>query len=259
MAVVKLPPIYKMKLRVNKRKSLKCGLVVLLISSIAAISISGYNIIRYKIDRDNLKENQQIILELVKEEKDEGLTVDFNKLKEQNDEVVGFLKVNGTNIDCPIVKAYDNSFYLNHGFDKKYNILGWPFVDYRNKIDGEDKNIIMYGHNLNDGTFFGSLINVLSSDWQSKEENQTIMFVTEKGTKTYQVFSTYEFKPEKYYITTEFESDEAYTRFLNTIKTRSNHDYGIETSQNDKILTLSSCIGTGQARVVLHAKEINNY
>ena len=82
--------------------------------------------------------------------------------------------------------------------------------------------------------------------------------VTPEQTKLYRVFSTYEYKPEEYYITTEFDSEEAYLEFLQTIKLRSNYNYGIEIGQNDKILTLSSCIGTGEARVVLHAKEISS-
>lgn len=111
---------------------------------------------------------------------------------------------------------------------------------------------------MNDGSLFGSLINVLRAEWQNQAENRIIILVTPEETKLYEVFSTYEYKPEDYYLTTQFDSTEAYTDFLNEIRARSNRNYGVEIGQDDKILTLSSCIGTGEARVVLHAKEINN-
>ncbi len=251
-----------MKLEGSKRKNLKTLFIILFITSGVAVAISGYNIIKYQIDKDktnrnlNLIENSVVVNE--EAEPEDKYAVDFKALKEQNEDVVAYLKVFGTNIDCPILRSYNNNYYLKHGFDKEYNILGWPFADYRNIFDGKDKNIIMYGHNLNDGTLFGSLINVLSADWQNKAENRVIILVTPEETKLYEVFSTYEYKPEDYYLTTDFESAEAYISFLNEIKTRSNRNYGVEIGQDDKILTLSSCIGTGEARVVLHAKEINN-
>ena len=251
-----------MKLERSKRKILKYIFIILLIASGAAAVISGYNIIKYQIDKDktnrnlNLIENSVVVNEDA--EPEDKYAVDFKALKEQNEDVVAYLKVFGTNIDCPIVKSYNNSYYLKHSFDKQYNILGWPFADFRNSFNGNDKNIIMYGHNLNDGTLFGSLINVLSADWQNKVENRVIILVTPEETKLYEVFSTYEYKPEDYYLTTQFDSTEAYTDFLNEIRARSNRNYGIEVGQDDHILTLSSCVGTGEARVVLHAKEINN-
>ena len=239
------------------KKALLIGLLAL---SSAALAISGWNIIKYRIDSDALARIETKIKESVKEndtpDAKNRLEIDFQDLKAQNDETVAYLKVYGTTIDCPVVKAADNEFYLNHSFDKSYNILGWVFADYRNQFDGTDKNTIIYGHNLNDGSLFGSLINVLDADWQSNLDNQKIILATESGTKVYQTFSTYDSVPEKYYITTDFETDEDYQNFLTEIKNRSNHDYGVGISQNDQILTLSSCIGTGQKRVVLHAKRV---
>ncbi len=72
------------------------------------------------------------------------------------------------------------------------------------------------------------------------------------------MFSTYSIKPEDYYINTEFKTDDEFNDFIKTIKSRSIYDYGIEVSKEDKMLTLSSCIGDGSKRVVLHAKLIKN-
>ena len=61
--------------------------------------------------------------------------------------------------EYPVVKGSNNSFYLNHCFDKSYNSAGWIFADYRNKFDNTDKNIVIYGHNMRDGSMFGSMLN----------------------------------------------------------------------------------------------------
>ena len=82
--------------------------------------------------------------------------------------------------------------------------------------------------------------------------------ITEKGQYKYQVFSTYSIKPEDYYINTIYNNDNEFNEFLNKIKSRSNYNYNIEVNSNDKVLTLSSCIGDGKKRVVLHAKLIEN-
>jgi len=103
---------------------------------------------------------------------------------------------------------------------------------------------------------FGSLKNVLESDWQKEVKNTIIVMVNENEPIIYQVFSTYSIKPEDYYITTEFKDGEDFSKFIDTIKKRSNHDYNVNVDSSDSFLTLSSCIGDGSKRVVLHAKKI---
>lgn len=69
--------------------------------------------------------------------------MDLQELRRINPETVGWIKLENTNIEYPIVQTTDNSFYLNHSFDKSYNEAGWIFADYRNKLDGTDKNIVI--------------------------------------------------------------------------------------------------------------------
>ena len=184
--------------------------------------------------------------------------VDFKSLKEINSDVVAWIKVNGTNIEYPVVKGKDNNYYLKHNLKKEYNNAGWIFADYKNKFDGTDRNIVIFGHNTKDGSMFGSLKNVLESDWQKEVKNTIIVMVNENEPIIYQVFSTYSIKPEDYYITTEFKDGEDFSKFIDTIKKRSNHDYNVNVDSSDSVLTLSSCIGDGSKRVVLHAKLIEN-
>ena len=182
--------------------------------------------------------------------------LDFNKLFSVNNETVGWISVPNTSINYPVAKANDNSFYLNHSFDKSKNTAGWIFADYRNSFNGQDKNIIVYGHNRMDSSMFATLKNTQKSDWYDNENNKYLTFTTPDGVHVYETFSVYTIKAESYYITTDFSNDNSYLDFLNTLKSRSIHDFGVSLNSDDKIITLSTCDASGKSRVVLHAKQI---
>lgn len=185
------------------------------------------------------------------------LDVNFDSLNEQNADTVGWLKLNGTNINYPVVQSYDNDYYLNHAYDKSKNSAGWIFADYRNDMNDLDKNTIIYGHGRLNNTMFGSLKNILNPEWYSNKENYIVKFSTQKYNTLWQVFSIYSVKAEDYYITTKFQSENDYNQFLTVIKNRSIKVFDTNLNSNDKIITLSTCKDTlGKERVVLHAKLI---
>jgi len=183
------------------------------------------------------------------------IDVDINKLKEKNSDTVGWINVNNTNINYPFVQTKDNSYYLNHSFDKKYNEAGWVFLDYRNNNDLNNKNTILYAHSRLDKTMFGSLSKVLKSSWYNNKDNHIIRLSTDTENTLWQIFSVYKIPEESYYITTNFNSNKEYTKFLNTIKQRSIHNFNTNLDANDKILTLSTCYSDTE-RTVVHAKLI---
>jgi len=182
--------------------------------------------------------------------------VDFEKLKSVNNQVVAWLKVNGTQVEYPVVQTEDNSYYMNRNLEKKYNVGGWIFADYKNKLDGTDKNIVIYGHNMRDNSMFGSLKIILEKEWYDNSKNHIIDFITEKGNQKYQVFSVYKIEKEDYYINTEFKENE-FAKFVDTLKNRSIKNFNIDVSEEDTILTLSTCADNNKYRVVLHAKKIS--
>lgn len=243
------------KRRLKKKFRIIIVLLLILIFSFGLI-YSLINIFNWKIDVDK---NNNIIKELrnnIKINKeDKEYKVDFKSLKEQNSDTVCYLKVSGTKIDYVVVKGEDNSYYLNHNFNKEYNSAGWIFMDYHNNLV-DNRNIVIYGHNMRDGSMFGSLDSTLKKEWQEDKNNQKIMLIKEDGTYYYQVFSTYTIEPEEYYIKTDFSSNDNFYSFIKELKSRSNYDYNVEVNENDKILTLSSCTNSGKNRVVLHAKLI---
>ena len=183
------------------------------------------------------------------------IDVDITELKDKNSDTVGWINVNNTNINYPFVQGKDNSYYLSHSFDKKYNEAGWVFLDYRNNKNLNNKNTILYAHSRLDKTMFGSLSKVLKSSWYNNKDNHIIRLSTDTENTLWQIFSVYKIPEESYYITTNFNTNEEYSKFLNTIKQRSIHNFNTNLDTNDKILTLSTCYSDTE-RTVVHAKLI---
>lgn len=183
------------------------------------------------------------------------INVDFKNLKNINSDTVGWIQVNGTNINYPFVQTNDNTYYLKKDFNKKYNSAGWVFMDYRNNIDNFNKNTILYAHGRIDGTMFGSLKNITKSDWNKKIENHVVRLSTEYENTLWQVFSVYIIPETSDYLEIDFNSDEKYIDFLEMLKNRSEYKFNVLLNKDDKILTLSTCYNDNE-RVVLHAKLI---
>lgn len=243
----------------NKKKLFNVVMRIIELIFLILLVYSSINIFKWY---NNNKENKQIINEIAESvtinedtNEEKKYKINFEELKQKNSDTVAWLKVENTNIEFPIVQANNNSYYLTHNFDKKYNVAGWIFADYKNKLDGTDRNIVIYGHNMRDNSMFGSLKDVITEEWYNNEENKYITFVTENNYQTYQVFSLYQIKTEDYYIKTEFKSNE-FPEFIDTITKRSKKDFDINVSKEDTILTLSTCANNNKYRVVLHSVRV---
>ena len=248
----------------NRTKIIKILTAIIVLVCFCGIVYYVYDIVTWHAQTSENDEIKQKLNETIdytsqtKNSKETKTIIDFTSIKNDNNDAVAYLKVNNTNIDYIVVQADDNDYYLSHNFEKKYNIAGWVFADYRNKLDESDKNIIIYGHNVRDGSMFGSLEKVLSQKWYENKDNYEVTFITENNSYKYQVFSVYSIVPEDYYISTDFSDENTFSSFVNVLKNRSIYDFGVDVTSNDKILTLSSCIGSGEKRVVLHAKLITS-
>lgn len=176
----------------------------------------------------------------------------FEELLKKNTDTVGYLSVNNTKINYPVVQASTNSYYLNRDFNKRKNSMGWIFMDYRNNAKDLDKNTIIYGHNIKQGIMFGTLKYALNSSWYKKESNQVITFNTPTKNMKWRIFSIYRIPATEDYLKTEFESDEEYMEFLNMLKNRSIYNFNVELNESSKILTLSTCF-SHTTRHVVHA------
>jgi len=233
---------------------------------IIIIVFSGIEIIKWNGDNQKTQEimenvSSAVTQEIIENENGETevvFKVDFALLKEMNPDTVAWIKVNNTNVEYPIVQAGDNDYYLTHSFDKTYSKAGWIFADYRNNVDGTDRNLIVYGHNRMNGSMFASLEQCLKEDWYTNPENRAIRFMTENEDVIYEIFSIYEVKDEEYYIRTDHPDDEYYESFLDTLRKRSIYDFETELNYEDQILTLSTCTNYDNGRIVIHARKVNN-
>ena len=244
----------------NKKKS-NIPSIILMCFFTALLIYSGTKIVIWYMNNQNNKKISEEIAEFVtvdetKEDDEEKYVVDFEKLKEKNSDIVAWLKVKGTNIETTVVKSTNNDYYLTHNFNKEYNSAGWIFADYKNKVDGTDKNLVIYGHNMRDDSMFGSLKWVINEDWYNNEDNKYITLITENETQVYEVFSVYRIEKEDYYIQTNFNTEKEFNTFAQTIKKRSKKDFNVDVNKEDNILTLSTCANNNKYRVVLHAKKI---
>src|SRR5574344_1253255 len=169
------------------------------------------------------------------------INVDFSELKNINNQTKGWIQVNGTNINYPFVQADNNKYYLTHSFDKSYNQAGWVFLDYRNNIESMNKNTIIYAHGRTDTTMFGSLKNIVKSNWYNNSDNYVIKLSTEYENTLWQVFSVYHIETTSDYLQIDFSSDSEYQEFLNKLINRSVYNFNTTINSSDNILTLSTC------------------
>jgi len=135
--------------------------IILLFLSLVILSFSLYKI--FLINKE-LKESNEIKEELIKiaeipevPMEEPTNSVDFDELKKINSNVVGWIVIEDTQVNYPIVQGKDNSYYLNHSFDKSWNSLGSIFMDYRSSNDFSDYNTFIYGHHTKNGSMFGEL------------------------------------------------------------------------------------------------------
>lgn len=233
---------------------------VLLVFFVCVIFFSAYKI--YLWQNEN-RENNELINNLISytndkkiknNNQDDKSKIDFESLYKINEDTVAWIKVNGTNINYPVVKTKDNSYYLNHNFAKNKNSAGAIFIDYRNNLKN-DKNIIFYGHNRKDGTMFGTLNNVLDKKWCDNLDNRRITISYPDKDVFYEVFSVYSIDNEEYYLNTDIKTNEEYNIFLQKINERSIYNFDTDLSSIEEIITLSTCGTTSKTRIVLHAKN----
>lgn len=204
----------------------------------------------------DLSDNDKMILNLYRKFGSyKKSDINFSNLKKENEDVVSWIIVDGTTVNYPVLKANDNSYYLTHDFNKEYSIGGWIFMDYRNSSAMDNRNTIIYGHNLINNTAFGSLSNLFTEKWFNNS-NHKINIYTEDGNYTYEIFSVYYRDAESYYLNTNFSSDTDYIVFLKTLKSRSIYNFDVDFTSDDKIITLSTCTDDNNGRKVVHAKLI---
>ncbi len=166
------------------------------------------------------------------------IEVDFDVLLKQNGDIVGWLYCEDTPINLPVVQSSDNDYYLRRLLDGSWNTAGTLFVDCRNSADFSDANTVIYGHNMKNKTMFGTLSYYREQSYF--EEHPVMWLLTPNG--------DYKVEPVAGYITPTtsdvYSFDQSDEEVLATVRQAvesSTFTSGIEISDGDRFLTLSTC------------------
>lgn len=194
----------------------------------------------------------------------EGMNPRFADLYVRNPDLVGWLKINDTKIDFPVVQTSNNEYYLHRSFDKAETKYGNPFMDYTNHLLPLDRNTVLYGHHMKTGSqVFTDLVKYRDIDTFKK--NPTIQFSTLYADYTWKIYGVYltnalPSHDNDYvlnYIFTDLESDESFMNYIKTVDERKLYSTGVDIQPTDKILTLSTCeYDWEEARLVVVARLV---
>ena len=161
-----------------------------------------------------------------------------------NDDIVAYIHIEGTNISNVVLQGADNVFYLNRDVNMQPNVNGSLFLDFENSPDFSDRNSVIYGHNMRNGTMFHNLRYFMGSDFF--DANRYIVIVTENEILTYEIFSAFSTRTDFEYIQVDFYDDEDYLQLVNELRRRSVHEKDIHVNADDRILILSTCTNTAR-------------
>ena len=141
--------IKKEKTKNNNPKKINILLILVRFAFIIAIVISVYKLVKWMSDNKSNDELTEHLSKYITTEPDNNnaVSINYSQLKSENNNFYAWLIVNGTKINYPVVHYTDNNYYLTHSFDNSNNKAGCPFVDYRAKCDGTDKNLVIHAHN----------------------------------------------------------------------------------------------------------------
>ncbi|MCI8633995.1 MAG: class B sortase [Eubacterium sp.] len=187
---------------------------------------------------------------------------EYSTLHAQYPDLAGWLRIDGTQIDLPVMQAADNDYYLHSNIDGAEDINGTLFLDYRADAVKPSTNLIIYGHNMRSGAMFGGLKQYLDEAYVA--EHEMIQFDTIYEKQTYQVIAVclsevgYQDEGQyKYYNFIEAESNEDFNAFLGTIRKCAVYDKTQDVTESDSLLTLSTCNSyVEDGRLFVVAKKI---
>lgn len=237
-------------------KKIICMILLLALSVVFAVSaylyISGY--LQDKEQLDELKSIAQIV-----EDSQQNADNKFAELYAQNSDFIGWLRIDGTGIDYPIMQSKDDpDFYLKHNFSKEYSRFGIPYMQANCGLSSD--NIIIYGHNIKSKSMFNELTEYKDKDFYTA--HKYITFDTLDEQRTYEVIAVfktvaYSGSGFQYYDFVNANIEEEFDTFVERCKALSFYDTGVTTKYGDKLLTLSTCeYSQKNGRFVVVAKLI---
>lgn len=251
-----------------KKKFYIAGMVICSV----LLAVSGYQVFHHYAEAkkhtgefDKLAEIVEQTEEDTREEDTKTESQDplnqYQQLFDQNNDMVGWIAIDGTKIQYPVMYTPDNpDFYLKHSFEKEYSSYGVPYIAEHCDPAEPSDNVIIYGHHMKDGSMFTGLMDY--TDEKFYEKHKTIQFDTLTEQAEYEVvavFKTtvYDKKGFKYYEFANAEKPEDFERYVSECKALSLYDTGVSAAYGDKLITLSTCeYSAPNGRLVVVAKKV---
>lgn len=175
--------------------------------------------------------------------------IDFAQLLETNSDIRGWLYIPDTNVDYPILCSLEksDSFYLEHNYLKQYEFDGSIYFEKQNAVDFSDRNTVMYGHNLLNGRMFRTLHYFEDADFF---ENHPYIYIYAPGhVYTYTIFAAYEYDDRHILNSFNFDDDQVWADYLayaTNPQSMNRHTRDVDVTVDDRIITLSTCVGTNK-------------
>lgn len=205
------------------------------------------------VNTDDMNENQYVEAwqELFAQYPDitfpEGMNLKYSYLYAVNQDLVGWLKIDNTNLDVQIVQGEDNDYYLRRDFYQKSSRYGCPYLDFKNDPKYLDDNTVIYGHHMTDGLMFSNLDKYRTLE--GYKESPIIEYSTLYDTHYFKVFAAFvtnsDVADDDNYMynimVTDFSTDQKFTSFVEEAKKRSIIDTGVSVQPDDKLITLVTC------------------
>lgn len=193
------------------------------------------------------------------QEENKSNTINFTKLQEINNDIVGWIKIDGTNINYPVMQTIDSpNYYINKNFYKEYSVYGTPYLSEVCNVNTSD-NLTIYAHHIKNGKMFGSLEKYKNKGYY--ESHKTITFITKEEISNYEIIAVFKTVADdtgfKYYNFYKAQNEKEYKEFINTCKNLSFYDIDKNAEYGDKLITLSTCeYSNKNGRLVVVAKKI---
>ena len=252
------------RVKTSNKKYILVPLIILLITLLCYLFYNFYINIRDKKLSENLQNrliNSISTNEINNDTKNE-LMEEVKELQKENEDVKAWIKINDTNTNYPVVQANDNDYYLYRNYKKENSNYGSIFIDSNSNIENPNSNIIMYGHNMKDGSMFKDLLKYADEEYYNN--HKYIEFVTNTSSSTYEIIAVFKsrifYKNEKnvfrYYQCTNLNNEQDYNYYVNNCKELSLYDTGVNAEYGEQIITLITCeYSSENGRMVVVAKK----
>lgn len=184
----------------------------------------------------------------------------YKELARQNRDLAGWICIEGTGIDYPVMQTEEEDFYLNHNFRRESSAYGVPFVDRACELGEGCRNVVLYGHHMKDGSMFADLVRYAEKSFY--EEHPVIRFDTLDECGEYQITGVLivpAVEAEMEFYTNMQAGDEwQYKKFVNEVTRCSLYDCGVEIGESASLLTLITCeYSMKEGRMVVVARKIS--